>query len=241
MSLTSFRLQDVSFGYQKGERVLDGIDLELGSGLVLLLGPNGCGKSTLMKLLAGVEKPDSGCIEVGGLDLWKEEAEARRLLAYVPELPDVTPYAAVTEVLELVARLRGEGPGQAAAALAELDLSGLGGRSIRELSKGQRRRVLLAAARIGAPPIWLLDEPFDALDRQLRDVLHGWLVEHVTGGGLVVAVTHEIEMLASLATAAVAMSGGRPLLVPALPETEVERSALLERLARGQGLARESR
>jgi len=140
------RVRGVRFGYRPGEWILDGVDADLVPGLSLLLGPNGCGKSTLMRLLAGVERPESGRIEVEGRDLWLEEAEARRSLAYVPEQPDLTPYATVSEVLALVCRLRGEPPARAAEALEIAGLSGMGGRSIRQLSMGQRRPFIRGSA-----------------------------------------------------------------------------------------------
>ena len=102
------RLRGVSFAYRAGEPVLDKVDLAIAAGLTLLLGPNGCGKSTLMRLIAGVERPDAGRVEIGALDLWTAEAAARKDLAYVPEQPDLTPYATVEEILRLVCRLRGE-------------------------------------------------------------------------------------------------------------------------------------
>ena len=97
--------QDVSYAYEAGKSVLDGVRLELPAGLVLLLGPNGCGKSTLLKLASGVEKPDAGAVLVDGKDLWKDEREARLRIAYLPEHPDLTPYATLGEVVCLVCRM----------------------------------------------------------------------------------------------------------------------------------------
>ena len=169
------RMRDVVFGYRSSEPVLRGFDLNLGPGLTLLVGPNGCGKSTLLKLLAGVERPDSGQVEVNGLDLWSDEAEARGLLAYLPEQPDVSPYASIVEVLELVASLRDAPLTRVAEVQDQFGLNGFGARSIRDLSKGQRRRVLLAAVRVCSPPVLLLDEPLDALDRRLRVDFLDWI------------------------------------------------------------------
>ena len=100
------RLHDIHFSYPGGVQVLKGVNLGLSSGLNLLVGPNGCGKTTLLKTAAGVERPERGVAQIEGLDLWKEEVAARRHLAYVPEHPEITPYATLNDVVDLVCRLR---------------------------------------------------------------------------------------------------------------------------------------
>src|SRR6266851_3257861 len=102
------RLRDVQFSYRAGERVLNSVSLDIVPGLTLLLGPNGSGKSTLLKIVGGIERPDSGSVELEGLDLWKTEVAARRKLVYVSEQPDLTPYATIRDVIDLVCRLRSE-------------------------------------------------------------------------------------------------------------------------------------
>lgn len=231
----SLRLTEVTYGYDPAAPVLQGVSLALEAGLVLLLGPNGHGKSTLLKLLAGVERPDRGTVEVGPFDLWREEAESRRLLAYVPEHPDITPYASVREVLELAAALREGTVRRVSEVLESVGLDeDLASRSIRRLSKGQRRRAMLAAALLGHPPVLLMDEPLDALDRNLRDDLVAKLKQRVAEGGLVVVVTHEIEPFVEWATSAVAMSRGRAHKVSRLPEGSALRLELFEAMARGE-------
>ena len=175
MSTRRIEFRQVSFGYYREVPVLQDLDLVIDPGLTLLLGPNGGGKSTLLKIAAGVEQPDSGRVSVSGHDLWTDEVPARRDLAYLPEEPDLTPYASVLEILRLVCRLRGEATGRADEALSAAGLEGMGGRSVRQLSKGQRRRALLAAAWIGSPRTLLLDEPLDAMDQSMRQHLLSWL------------------------------------------------------------------
>ena len=155
--------------------MLDGVSLRLGPGLTLLVGPNGCGKSSLLKLLAGVERPDSGTVRLDGHDVWRNEVAARQGLAYVPEHPDLTPYASILEVLWLVCRLRREPLTRAEAALAEAGLAARANASVRQLSAGQRRRALLAAAWIGSTRIALLDEPLESLDLVLRERVLSWI------------------------------------------------------------------
>jgi ABC-type multidrug transport system ATPase subunit len=231
------RLSGVRFGYRAGEPILDRVDLEVAVGLTLLLGPNGCGKSTLLRIAAGVERPDAGSVAIDGHDLWKDEVAARAGLAYVPEQPDLTPYATLDEILALVCRLRGEPIDRAAEALGRVGLAGLGRRSVRELSMGQRRRAVLAAARIGAPRTILLDEPLETLDRAMREEVLAWVEGLRASGATIVIVTHDIDPFAPSAARAITMRGASPIVSDPLPSGAAERSALLESLARGMPFA----
>jgi len=234
MNRRRIELHQVSFGYDRDTAVLRDVDLTVAAGITLLLGPNGGGKSTLLKLAAGVEKPDRGTVAVNGHDLWRDEVAARADLAYLPEEPDLTPYASLREILELVCRLRGVPLEDAADALSTAGLAGMDARSVRQLSKGQRRRALLAAAWLGSPATLLLDEPLDALDQAMRERIVAWLHETRDRGGLALVVSHEIDALAQLADHAVAVREGQVRVFETLPADLPERLRLLYRLARGE-------
>jgi ABC-type multidrug transport system ATPase subunit len=240
LELELIRLSRVRFGYDERTPVLDGIELQIPTGLVLVAGPNGAGKSTLLKLLAGVERPDQGNVEIDGCDMWLHEVAARRSLAYVPEHPDLTPYATIGEILRLVSRLRGEHEAAGAAALARCGLRDLEGRSVRELSMGQRRRAVLAAAMIGSPKVILLDDPLEAMDRAMRGEILSWIESHRLGGSTVVIVTHEIEPFVDSADGAVSVRAGKVRLHHPLPADPTSKAILLDALARGVLSASES-
>ena len=223
--------ESVRFGYDRSVPIITTGRLEIGSGLTLLLGPNGSGKSTLLRLAAGVEHPDAGTITIGGIDLWRDEAAARRPIAYVPEQPELTPFASVLEVLRLVARLRGASPEAADGALARAGLTALRGRSIREMSMGQRRRAVLAAAWIGSPRVVLLDEPLEGMDRDTQDAILAWVHDLDANGAVVVVATHDLDPFVSLARAAIGFRGAEPGLVSLPAEIEPKRR-VLENLAR---------
>jgi len=230
--MISFR--DVHYAYRPGEPVLRGVNLEITAGLTLLLGPNGCGKSTFLKLAAGVERPDKGITRIEGHDLWREEIAARRNLAYVPEQPDLTPYATIKDIVRLVCRLRGEPFQRGLEALESAGLSSLSNRSIRELSMGQRRRAVLAAAWVGAPRVVLLDEPLEAMDRTMREQMLAWIQQLLSNGASIVIATHEIEPFISKATRAATVRDGLCKTCDPLPDSDSKRVELFEALSRGR-------
>jgi len=207
--VTSLRFEGVRFGYRAGAPVLARLDLTVGPGLTLLTGANGSGKSTLLRLAAGVERPHQGSVKVDGLDLERDEVEARRRLAYVPEHPDVSPYANLRELLRLVCGLRGEPLPRVDEVLAAAGLTDLDRRSIRELSHGQRRRALLAAAWIGDPDVLLLDEPLEAMDAPIRARILDWVGRTVRDGGLALASTHTPTDWAGLPHRILTLSEGK--------------------------------
>ena len=225
--------KDVTFGYEPERAVIKNASFALRSGLTLLLGPNGCGKSTLLNLAAGVERPDQGQILIDGIDLWKKEAEARRSLAYLPEFAGITPYATLRDVLRLVCRLRKEPKESADRALEVFGLAHEAGRSVRELSSGQRKRVLFAAAYVGRPDHILLDEPLDALHRRIGDDVLAWIGERTAAGATVAIVSHAIEPFMELATRALTVRDGQVEANETLPTPSGERFRFLDSLARG--------
>ena len=227
------QFDNIRFSYDGEHAVLDVPSLVIGGGLTLVVGPNGAGKSTLLRLAAGVERPERGTVTVGGADLWRREVEARRELAYVPEYPELTPYATIVDVLQLVARLRQLPTSAVADALDRVGLLEVAWRTIRELSMGQRRRALLAAALLGEPRVVILDEPLETMDLATRDVVMQWVRARCAAGATVLVATHDLEPFAADASAAVAVSAGEARLI-ALGDTG-SRLPLLMDLARGDG------
>jgi ABC-type multidrug transport system ATPase subunit len=211
--------------------------LEVGPGVTLVVGPNGAGKSTLLRVAAGVERPHGGAVRVRGLDPWRDEAAARRPIAYVPEHPELSPYAAVGEVVRLAARLRGAGDTDADAALARVGLDGLWHRTVRELSMGQRRRALLAAALVGAPPpdVLVLDEPLESMDARTRTLILDWVAGVAATGGTALVATHDLAPFAELAASTVVVRDGRADMAGPLPPSAAARLAALGTLATGGG------
>lgn len=227
------RFEQASFDYGAERPALCPTTLDVDPGVTLLLGPNGAGKSSLLKLAAGVERPHTGRVLVGAHDLWVDEIAARRQIAYVPEHPDLSPYATIADVTRLVCALRGEPTHVGEEALARAGLAQLGARTVRELSMGQRRRALLAMAFVGTPGHILLDEPLEGMDRAMQETIVAWVGARAAAGDVVLIATHELEPFVPFASRALCVVDGRAELIVKLPDAPSDRLAVLERLARG--------
>jgi thiamine transport system ATP-binding protein len=162
----------VTFGRRT---VLDGVGLEVGSAeIVCLLGPSGSGKSTLLQVIAGLLEPDGGRVGWEGTDLAGTPAHRRRFgLVFQDALlfPHLDVAGNVGYGLRVAGRSRTEVSARVTALLGLVGLDGYGARAVATLSGGEAQRVALARALAPAPRLLLLDEPFGALDRDLRDRL----------------------------------------------------------------------
>lgn len=202
-------LQDVTFGYDARRTALEVPSLTIPAGVTLVVGQNGSGKSTLLRLIAGVDPPSRGTIRIDSLDLWRDEVEARRKLAYVPETPELTPYATIADVLQLVASLRGAAMESVVNALDRVGLFELAGRTVRELSMGQRRRAMLASALVGDPRVIILDEPLETLDVEMRAFIVEWVASLRVAGAAVLVATHDVASFTAVTDRTLAVDAGR--------------------------------
>jgi ABC-type multidrug transport system ATPase subunit len=175
-----------------GKPVLAGVGFTLEGGALAVLGANGSGKTTLLRIVAGLLPPDEGSVRLRGLPL----ARARRHLGYVPEAADPPPHLTAAELLRLCASLR-RAPAVDTALVERLGVAPLLDVRIGSLSLGQRRRVCLAAALVGAPWLLVLDEPDGGLDRGGLELLADVLREHARAGAVLLA-THDLALVDAL-------------------------------------------
>jgi energy-coupling factor transport system ATP-binding protein len=195
---TLVRVQDVSVNLQR-QRVLAGIDLEFGEGeAVAIMGRNGSGKSTLLRSILGFQKPSLGTIR-------RDEAIAT---AYLPQQPgSIFFHETVADEITWTLQRR-DSAISVEQVLAEFDLSGMASVHPRDLSGGERERAAMAAVLAGNPPIIVLDEPTRGMDASRKRDLVRTLGAHRELGALVIVATHDVELVASLATRVIVLGNG---------------------------------
>jgi sulfate transport system ATP-binding protein len=192
---------------------LDDVSVEIPDGsLTALLGPSGGGKSTLLRIIAGLEQPDSGTVEISGNDLTRTPPQRRNIgfvFQHYAAFKHLTVARNVAFGLEIRKRPKAEIKARVKELLELVHLEQFGDRYPSQLSGGQRQRMALARALAVQPEVLLLDEPFGALDAQVRKELRTWLRRlhdevHVT----TVFVTHDQEEAMDVADRIFVMAGG---------------------------------
>jgi sulfate transport system ATP-binding protein len=193
---------------------LDDVSIRVADGaLTALLGPSGSGKSTLLRIIAGLEEPDAGSVHIGGQDLTRAPARSREVgfvFQHYAPFKHMTVAGNVAFGLKIRRRPKREIEQRVRELLALVRLDGLAERYPSQLSGGQLQRMALARALAVQPNVLLLDEPFGALDAQVRAELREWLRRlhdeiHVT----TIFVTHDQEEAMDVAEQIAVMNGGR--------------------------------
>lgn len=187
------QLEAVALACERDWRMLfEHLDLQLAAGDMLQIsGPNGSGKTSLLRLLAGLMRPTSGEILVQGKPLAEQRGELARLLLWIGHAAGIKDLLTPEENLAWLCALhRPAGREAIWQALEAVGLRGFEDVPCHTLSAGQQRRVALARLYLDSPPLWILDEPFTALDKQGVAQLEAHLARHCETGGMVILTTH---------------------------------------------------
>lgn len=223
------------FGKRFGAVVaVDALDLRVAAGeVVALLGPNGSGKTTALKAVAGLLRPSSGEVLVDGEPA--ERPEARRRLSFLPQKVAFPDSLSGEEVLSFYRRLRGVAAERVGEVLRFAALNGAGARAVGTYSGGMTQRLGLAVAMVADSPLLLLDEPTAALDAEGLQAFFGLVERHRRDGRTVLFTSHQLGDVERLVDRFAILVGGR--LVAALTSPELatrlaDRGALRLRLGR---------
>ncbi len=200
MSDAVLAIDDLWLGFGRKQQVLRGCSLQLEPGKVtVLLGQNGAGKSSLLRVLLGALRPDRGRVRLWGMDPLRHHRAVLQRIGYVPDVPDVYPWMTVQE---LGGFLQPHYPTWNSQRFAELGerLSVPQRTRFAAMSRGQGMKAMLVAALASEPELLLLDEPFAGLDPIVREeVLQGVLAGLGEDGRTVLCATHELELAARIA------------------------------------------
>lgn len=196
-------VREVSVAFDR-RPVLDAVNLTVQSAeVVALLGPSGTGKSTLLRVVAGLLVPDAGSVWLDGIDI-TEVPPHRRRIGLMFQNEQLFPHLDVAGNIGFGPRMQGIARAQVATAVEELlalvGLEGFAGRRVANLSGGEAKRVALARALAARPAVLLLDEPLNGLDRELHDRLAADLADILRATGTTaVLVTHDHDEAATVA------------------------------------------
>ncbi len=199
-----------SFG---AHRAVCGVSFDIEAATIVgLLGSNGAGKSTTMRMLTGSLAPGSGTALINGYDIRHEREDAQARIGYLPEAANGFSALTVMEFLEFAADVRGMGKHARRAAVSDvielLNLDEAAGRSLGTLSKGWRQRAWLAQAHNHDPQVLILDEPTDGLDPGQKAELHK-LLRRIAANKAILMSTHILEEAETLCDRLIVMNAGQ--------------------------------
>lgn len=194
------------------------ISLTIGRGeFFAMLGPNAAGKTTTLKMLAGLMKPTSGCARVCGFDLQTQPLEARRRLAYVPDFPFLYDKLTAWEFFRFTGQLfqleAARITRNAEELVARFHLGEFVNRALEGLSHGTRQRVAIVSALLHDPEVFVIDEPMVGLDPQHARIVKDVLKERSLAGVTVLVSTHQLSIAEEMADRIGIIHGGKLIAV----------------------------
>ncbi len=197
---TILKVESLTKAYRR-RVILDAVSIDVRAGeAVAVIGPNGAGKSTFLGCLTGERLPDSGSVEVCGIDPFSDPAGVAGVMGFVPEHPFLYGELTVSETLRFISEAhrldRESSLAEATRLLAAFGLQGAEGSFCRELSQGMGRKVAIVSVLLHRPRLFVLDEVFNGLDRTSSDRLIEELDRRRAEGAAILLSSHDLTLLA---------------------------------------------
>lgn len=217
--------KNVSKTYNNAVKAVDDVSFTVGKGeLVGFIGPNGSGKTTTIKLVSGVLVPDSGTIKINGFDIQKEPLKAKASIGYIADNPDVFLRLKGIEFLNFIGDVYKVPVNDRKKTISELaerfELSSALNSQILSYSHGMRQKLMVIAALLHKPDVWILDEPMTGLDPKSAFELKNMMREHTNSGKSVFFSTHVLEVAEKLCDRVIIIKKGHKLYDGTLSDLE---------------------
>lgn len=217
------QIENVTKTYNNAVRAVDNLNLTVENGeIVGFIGPNGAGKTTTLKMLTGILKPDSGSILINGFDMQKDSLKAKQVIGYIADSPDMFLRLKGLEFMNLISdiykvptNVRKE---RIKTFATRFDLAEVLDKPMQSYSHGMRQKMMVAAALVHDPAVWILDEPLTGLDPKSAYALKSMMREHADAGNSVLFSTHVLEVAEKLCDKVIIINHGKSLFYGTLDE-----------------------
>ncbi len=197
------KIEHVSKTFNKDNKVIDNVNLSLEDGKIIgFIGLNGAGKTTLIKMMTGILKPDSGKILINGKDIVKDAVEAKQMIGYMADSPDMFLRLTGIEYIHLISDIYKVPKEIREKRIKELskkfNLEDVLDKPMQGYSHGTRQKMMVMGALVHSPKVWILDEPLIGLDPQSSVLLKEMMREHASKNNTVFFSTHVLEIAEKL-------------------------------------------
>lgn len=217
------QIDNVTKTYNNSVRAVDRLNLTVNNGeIVGFIGPNGAGKTTTIKMLTGILKPDSGSVIINGYNMSTEPLKAKQAIGYIADSPDMFLRLKGIEFMNLISDIykvptdvRKE---RIKTFASRFDLTDVLDEPMQNYSHGMRQKMMVAAALVHDPAVWILDEPLTGLDPKSAFALKTMMREHADAGNSVLFSTHVLEVAEKLCDKVIIINQGRALFYGTLDE-----------------------
>ena len=217
------KIENVTKTYNNVVKAVDDLNLTVDNGeIVAFIGPNGAGKTSTLKMLTGILKPDKGKIFINDYDIRKEPLKAKQEIGYIADSPDMFLRLKGIEFLNLIADIYKVPSDKRQERIenfaSRFELTNVLDKPMQSYSHGMRQKMMVAAALVHDPAVWILDEPLTGLDPKSAYELKNMMREHAKEGNSVLFSTHVLEVAEKLCDKVLIINHGKTLFYGTLDE-----------------------